>query len=386
VLFKDIFSKLKSLVNFDSDIKSRLFALGIKETTQLLRNKELLFLLIFPPTIQLCLYGLILSPDVKHVKLGVTDQANILASRELISAITENEVFTIKHYAKSQISLGKQVQQGTVSAGVYIPPEFSRDLHRDKPATVQVLIDGVDAYTAGLASSYISQIIFEYNQKFLINPKPDPITPQVIFLYNPGLKSSWFFVLGVMGVILTFTSSLASSVESIREKDTGTLEQLLMTPASSLEILLAKILPLFILLMGTVLLSLVVAKLLFSIPFRGNLFLFLILSAIYLVIGISIGLLIGTISETKQQAILSGFFVNLPMVILSGAITPLESMPAFFRDLTILNPLRHYNTIIRGIILKGVGIKVLWINILALLIFAAILLAISARRYRSQLS
>lgn len=386
MLLKDIFTKIKAFINSDSNVKNRLIALGIKETTQLLRNKELLFLLIFPPTIQLCLYGLILSPDVKHVKLGVVDQSNILASRELISAITENEVFTVKYYAKSQKDLGKLVQQGNISAGIFIPPEFSRNLHRDMPATVQILIDGVDAYTAGLASSYISQIVFEYNQKLLTNQKPDPIMPQIIYLYNPGLKSSWFFVLGVMGVILTFTSSLASSVESIREKDTGTLEQLLMTPASSLEILLAKILPLFILLMGTVLISLLVARLLFTVPFRGNILLFLILSAIYLVIGISIGLLIGTISETKQQAILSGFFVNLPMVILSGAITPLESMPAFFRYLTILNPLRHYITIIRGIILKGVGLKVLWINVLALLFFAVILLTISARRYRSQLS
>jgi len=383
---KHINSGIDSHLNSNSDAISRFFALARKEITQLLRNKQLLFLLVFPPTIQLCLYGLILSPDVKNVKLGVVDQANILASRELIAALTENNVFIIKYYVNSQKKLGELVQNGKISAGIIIPSEFSRDLHRDKSATIQIIIDGVDAYTAGIASAYISQILLVYNQRMFSYNYNIPISPQVIFLYNQGLKSSWFFVLGVMGLVLTFTSSIASSVESIREKDTGTLEQLLMTPASSLEILLAKILPLFILLMGTVATSLIVATVLFQIPFRGSLLLFLILSSIYLIIGISIGLLVGTISQTKQQAILTGFFVNLPMVILSGAVTPIESMPAFFRYMTFINPLSHFITIIRGVILKGVGFKILWINVLALVIFAIILLTISAQRYRSQLS
>lgn len=384
--FNYINTEIKSFLNSNSDVINRFIALGEKEIRQLLRNKQLLFLLVFPPTIQLCLYGLILSPDVTQVKLGVVDQSKIQASRELISALTENKVFIVDRYVDSQKDLGKLVQQGTISAGLNIPPEFGRDLHRDKGAKVQILVDGVDAYTAGIASSYIGQILYEYNRSLLYANIPDPITPQIIFLYNPGLISSWFFVIGVMGLILTFTSSLASSVESIREKETGTLEQLLMTPASSLEILLAKISPLFILLMGTVTTSLIVATAVFKIPFRGNILLFLILSAMYLVIGISIGLLIGTISQTKEQSILTGFFVNLPMVILSGAITPIESLPAFFRYLTYLNPLSHYITIIRGIILKGVGLKILWANVLALVLFAVILLTISAHRYRSQLS
>jgi ABC-2 type transport system permease protein len=383
---KYIYFVIINHLKLNNDAKNRFFALARKEITQLLRNKQLLFLLVFPPTIQLCLYGLILSPDVKNVKLGISDQANILASRELISSLTANNVFVAKYYVNSQEYLGQLVQNGKISAGIYIPPEFSRDLHRDKPANVQIMIDGVDAYTAGIASAYISQILLLYNQKYFTSGTYNPISTQVIFLYNPGLKSSWFFVLGVMGLVMTFICSIASSVESIREKDTGTLEQLLMTPASSFEILLAKILPLFVLLMGTLTISLVVATALFRIPFRGSLLLFLALSAIYITIGISIGLLVGTVSQTKEQAIMIGFFVNLPMVILSGAITPIESMPAFFRYAALLNPLRHYVTIIRGIILKGIGLKILWINVFILIIFAVVLLTISARRYRSQLS
>ena len=178
---------------------------------------------------------------------------------------------------------------------------------------------------------------------------------------------------------------MSSAAESIREKETGTLEQLLMTPASSFEILLAKITPIFVLFMGVVLICLTVAKLVFGIPLKGNILLFFIFSAFYVVIGISIGLLIGTFSRNNQQAILTGIFIILPTVILSGAITPVESMPAFFRYLTIFNPLTHYITIIKGILMKGVGLEVLWGHALALLAFAVILLSISSYRFRSQL-
>jgi ABC-2 type transport system permease protein len=362
-----------------------MFALGRKEITQLLRNKQLLFLLVFPPTIQLCLYGFILSPDVKNVNLGVSDSAKISLSRELISSLSENQVFKIVKYTDNVKELGRMVRTGDISTALIIPPEFRRDINNNPPAKIQLVIDGVDAYIGGISAGYANQIIYEFNKKISSPDEKELIVPQTIFLYNPGLKSSWFFVIGVMGMLLTFISSIASSVESIREKDTGTLEQLLMTPASSLEILLAKILPLFILLMGTAMISLFVSMTMFGIPFKGNFLLYLLLTAIYLIIGISIGLLIGTVSQSKQQAILTGFFINLPIVILSGAITPVESMPAFFRYLTVLNPLKHFITIIRGIILKGVGLNILWTETLVLVFYAVVLLSVSSWKYRSQL-
>lgn len=367
-------------------MNSRLKALIIKEFSQLFRNRSFLFFLIFPPTIQLCLYGFILSPNVNHLKLGVLDYNKTFESRELISAFTENKIFIISAYPKNQKELGYLVRQGKISAGVVIPHDFVRDLHRDKAARIQFLVDGVDAYTSGIASGYISRIIEEYNrQRFPVTTQP-LVRSQVIYMYNEGLVNSWFFVLGVLGMVITFTSSLSSAAESIREKETGTLEQLLMTPASSLEILLAKIMPLFILFMGVVLTSLTVCKIIFNIPLRGNLLLFLVLSALYVIIGISIGLLLGTISRTNQQAVLTGIFINLPMTILSGAITPIESMPAFFRYLTLLNPLRYYILIVRGILMKGVGLEILWKDVAALFVFSVILLAISSYRFRSQLS
>lgn len=366
--------------------EGRFWALVVKEVNQILKNKQLLFLLIFPPTVQLLIFGFALSPDVQHLNLGVMDYARSSESRELISAFTANDLFVVKHYSPSEAALGEQVATGEITAGLVIPPDFNRDLAAGKAADVQVLIDGVDANTAGIASGYTAQIVNQYSQQLNSSPAPAMIDPQVIFLYNPGLTSSWFFVPGVLGLVLTLTGSLVSSATVVREKDTGTLEQLLMTPAAAWEILVAKIVPLFGLLMAEALLALTVARLVFGLPFRGNFLLFLFLSGCYVFVVIGVGIMLATISRNQQQAQLTSFFINLPLIQLSGAIAPIESMPVFFRYLSLLNPLRHYVAIVRGLLLKGVGLEVLWPNALALGLFATALLTISVNRFRTQLS
>lgn len=366
--------------------EGRFWALVIKEVNQILRNKQLIFLLIFPPTVQLLIFGFSLNPDVHNIKLGIIDYSNTPASRELVSAFTENRIFSADRYNLRLDTLSQQVQQGQVTAGLVIPPEFNRDLSSGSTAKVQVLIDGVDANTAGIANGYINQIVNQYSRQLDTNKTPNLVAPQVTYLYNPGLNSSWFFVPGVLGLVLTLTSSLVSSATVVREKDTGTLEQLLMTPAASWEILLAKIVPLFVLLMGDALLALAMARGVFAVPMRGNFVLFLVLSGLYILVGIGVGIMLATISRTQQQAQLTSFFVNLPVIQLSGAIAPIESMPVFFQHLSLLNPLRHYVAIMRGLLLKGVGLEVIWPNALALLGFAIILLTVSINKFRSQLS
>jgi ABC-2 type transport system permease protein len=370
----------------DRILNSRFWALAIKEINQILRNKQLIFLLIFPPTVQLLVFGFALSPDVQYLKLGIVDYAGTQTSRELVAAMTENHVFTPSDYLYDESALAQQVRQGKVTAGVVIPPDFDRQLKQGQPADIQVLIDGVDANTAGIANGYMSQIVRQFSRQLNPNPTPNLIEPEVVFLYNPGLISSWFFVPGVLGLVLTLTSSLVSSSTLVREKDTGTLEQLLMTPAEAWEILLAKIVPLFILLMGDVFLALSVAKLVFNLPFRGNMLIFVLISAIYVCVGIGIGTLLATISKNQQQVVLTSFFVNLPLIQTSGAIAPIESMPPFFQYLSLVNPLRHYVAIARGFLLKGVGVFDLWQHILALTVFAALLLFVSVKTFRSQLS
>jgi ABC-2 type transport system permease protein len=364
----------------------RFWALVQKEIRQILRNRQLIILLIIPPTLQLLIYGYALNPDVHHLKLGVTDYAQTALSRSLVSAFTENEIFDIATVSFNEKELAQQVETGKITAALVIPPEFSRDFAKGNSATIQVFIDGVDANTAGIASGYINQIVQQFGQQQLKSKIIQPVSSQTIFFYNPGLASSWFFVPGVMGLVLTLIGSIVSSITVVKEKDTGTLEQLLMTPAESWEILLAKVVPLFLLLMGDVLLALSIGRGIFSVPFRGNFLLFLLLSGIYVFVGIGIGILLATLCQSQQQVVLTTFFINLPMVQLSGAIAPIETMPKFFQYLSLFNPLRHYITIIRGILLKGVGMDVLWVHALALLCFAVALLTISAQRFRSQLS
>jgi ABC-2 type transport system permease protein len=378
---------IKNLIKLlDRFLNSRFWALVTKEINQILRNRQLLFLLIFPPTVQLLIYGFALNPEVQLLKLGVVDYTHSATSRELISALTENHIFVIDDYLTSEHNLAEKVRDGTITAGLIIPSEFDRDLAKRENADVQVMIDGVDANTAGIAAGYIAQIINQFNRQLTTDPFVPLINPQVIFLYNPGLKSSWFFIPGVMGVVLTLTSVLVSSATVVREKDTGTLEQLLMTPATAWEILMAKIAPLFVLLMGDIFLALTVGKLVFDVPFRGNLPLYVLVSGLYICVGIGVGIFLATISRNQRQVVLTSFFINLPLIQLSGAIAPIESMPRFFQYLSWINPLRHYVVIIRGFLLKGVGIEALWHHVLALACVAIVLLTISIRNFRTQLN
>lgn len=370
----------------DHVLNSCFWALAVKEIRQILRNKQLLFLLVFPPTIQLLIYGFALAPDVEMLRLSVLDYANSQTSRELVSALTENRLFIVNGYTFSETDLTQQVRQGDVTAGLIIPPNFERRLNQEQTAEVQVLIDGVDANTAGIASGYLSQILSQFNRRLSPEATPPLVNPEATFFYNPGLISSWFFVPGVIGLVLTLISSLVSSSAVVREKDTGTLEQLLMTPAEDWEILLAKLVPLFLLLMGDVVLALGVSKLVFDVPFRGNMIIFFLVSALYICVGISIGILLATISKSQQQVVLTSFFINLPLIQTSGAIAPVESMPLFFRYAAVLNPLQHYVAIARGFLLKGVGVAELWQHVLALALFAVILMGISIKKFRSQLN
>jgi ABC-2 type transport system permease protein len=366
--------------------EGRLWSLVRKEIAQILRNKQLIVLLIIPPTLQLLVYGFALNPDVRHLKLGIVDYAQTADSHELVSAFTDNQIFIPQQFLFSEKALATQVETGALTAGVVIPPEFSRRLANAENAEIQILVDGVDANTAGIASGYLAQMVQQYALTRLGNMQTLPIQTEVTFLYNPGLASSWFFVPGVMGLVLTLIGTIVSSITVVREKDTGTLEQLLMTPAAEWEILLSKIVPLFVLLMGDVLLALTLGRVIFSLPFRGSFILFMMLSGLYVFVGISVGILLATVCQSQQQVVLTTFFINLPMVQLSGAIAPIETMPPFFQSLSWVNPLRHYIAIVRGILLKGVGLEALWGNALMLGVFVVVLFAVSTNRFRKQLS
>ena len=344
---------------FESILGGKLVALVQKETRQIMRDKQQLFMLCFPPIVQICLYGFALSPDVQDLRLGIVDECKTYKSRELASALVENRVFKIARAPDDLKLLMTAIERGQIDAGVVIPPDFDRYISQGKQASVQLIIDAVDANTAGITQGYATQMVQEYARTLLPHPGVRPVQSAVTYAYNPGLISSWFFIPGVLGLVLTITGTLVSSVTLVKEKDSGTLEQLLMTPADSWEILLAKIIPLLIMLNGTVLLALTVGSLMFHLPFRGNFFTYMFVSNIYIFVVISIGIILATISKNQRQAILTSFFFNLPLIQLSGALSPIESMPDFFRMLTYLNPLRYYIQCIRNILLKGAGLDVM---------------------------
>ena len=360
------------------------WALVKKEINQIRRNKALTILLIIPPTLQLMLYGFVLNPDVKYLNLGVVDYANVEESRELLQAITTNDIFNLESVLINEKELNNQVESGKLDIGIIIPPDFPRKLST-KSAQIQIFIDGVNANTAGIANGYINQIIQEYNRRLISNPVSPPVIPEFVFLYNPGLTSSWFFVPGVMGLVMTLISTLVSAITVVKEKDIGTLEQLLMTPAANWEILLAKMVPLSILFMGDILLSLTLGRLVFGVPFHGSFLLFLVSSGMYVLVGISLGILLATVCRSQQQVVLISFFINIPIIQTSGAIAPIEAMPPLFQFLSLFNPLRHYISVVRSILLKGVGLDIIWINLLALMGFVCVFLIIGISKFRRQL-
>lgn len=366
---------------------TRLGALARKEMRQIMRDKQLIFILFLMPLIQLCIYGYALSPDVNHLRVGIIDHSASAVSRGFISALVENGVFDVLDSGGTEQALGAKVRGGKLDVGVVIPPELERNYKSSKVTDIQVLLDGVDANTAGIAMAYISQIVMTYD-RLIRTGSQVPVqraAPQVSFVYNQGLVSNWFFVPGVIALVLNLVSTLVSSAAVVREKDSGTLEQLLMTPVSSLQILTAKIIPLAVLLLVNVSVSLALSTFLFHVPFRGNLLVFFSVSLLYIIVGISIGIFLAAISENQRQTLLTSFFVNLPVIQLSGAISPLESMPPFFQWLSLLDPLRYYCSCVRAILLKGAGFDAIWPDVLALAAFALILLWQSSTRFREQL-
>lgn len=362
-------------------------ALISKELRQIFRDRELLMMLIVMPVVQITLYSLALSPEVEHLRLGVIDHAASPTSREFLARLVKNEVFDLLDSGGTAATLSKKVRDGKLDAGIIIPPDFERRIKNKTGTDIQVLLDGVDANTAGIASGYIAQILGAFNNQLSTgtqNPKL-LVDPQVSYAYNPGLESKWFFVPGVLAMVLNLVSTLVSSAAVIREKDTGTLEQLLMTPVSSLQILIAKIVPLSMVLLMNVFISLCISTFIFHVPFRGNLLLFIGVSLLAIIVGISLGISLAAFAANQRQSLLTSFFINLPVIQLSGALTPVESMPEFWQMVSMLDPLRYYVSCVKAIMLKGVGFEAIWKDVLALFVFAVLLLLASSMRFRKQL-
>lgn len=422
---------------------SRLWALILKETREILRNPYLLFLIIVPPTIQLLILGGALDPQVRNLSLGVVDRCQTEQSRDLISSLTNSGVFPSSKAYTDENAVSTKLDCGTLDVALVIPKDFSSNLSKGTSATVQVLVDGADAYSASIASAYVLRTIYafrpsNFNQAFKAKIMADVtrrvrhtahqkgsseatamnatagsttgsmigttssassanplfsgtqmsasklVDPDIQVLYNPGLIASWFFVPGVLGASLTLTCTLVASAAVLRERESGTMEQLLMTPAETWEILMAKVIPLVAFLMADVCMAIGAAMVVFHLPFRGNFLLFLFASALYIFVGIGFGMLLGTLCKNQRQSQLTSFFINIPLILLSGSVVPLDTMPAFLQTVSIFNPLRYYVFIGRAVILKGDGLNIVWPELCAIIAAAIILIAVSANRFNRQ--
>lgn len=378
----------------------RVRALILKEFNQIRRDRRLVISLIVPPVVQLTLFGFALSATVSNLRLGVVDESRTAESRELVATLTQSRSFRLGGYYTTAEQLGNAISQAKLDAGVVIPYQYARDLQRGRPTTVQFLLNAVNANTATIGQGYAEAVIQSYNndlrragvQGSVDGPAAGvpsgrgQVRLMPAFLFNPGLVDSWFIATGVFGLLLILNSSLVSSAAMVREREAGTIEQLLMSPASTAEIIVAKITPLFLLLGMMMLLAIAVLKVVFRVPFHGSLPLVLFGGVLCILSGISLGTVIATLSKSAQQAQLTAFFVNPPLSSLSGALNPVEAMPDWLQPLTILNPIHHFATIVRGTMLKGIGIATLWPNVLALLLFTLILVLLSIWRFRKQLS
>ena len=378
----------------------RVRALVLKEFRQIRRDRRLAISLILPPVLQLTLFGFALSATVTDMRLGVVDDSRTPESRELIATLTESKSFRLAGYYDSTDQLGTAISQAKLDAGVVIPYDYARDLYRGRPTTVQVLLNAMNANTATISRSYAEGVILSYNAglrgqgihaSFRQIGAMDVTHRGMIsllpaFLYNPGLVDSWFIVTGVFGLLLILNSSFIASAAMVKERAAGTIEQLLMSPAGTSEIIIAKITPLFVLLCAMMMMALFVLRFVFQVPFHGKL-LFLFFGGVLCIFsGISIGTVIATFSKTSQQAQLTVFFVNPPLVSLSGALTPVEAMPAWLQPATVVNPIHHFATIARSSLLKGAGFTDLWPNFLGLFVFTVVLVSLSVWRFRKQLS
>jgi ABC-2 type transport system permease protein len=370
-------------------------ALLIKECHQIRRNWRMMVQLTIPPTLVLIVIGYALNPEVKHLPTAIVDLDGGSIAREIAQRIDGTQAFDVTHNFVSIKDAQAALERRDVDIVVVLPPNLSADVSSTRPVKLQVLVDGVIANSAVIAGAYLKQIIGHYSIELLQSRPvqaalalhiPEQIDLRAVALYNPGLVFSWYYLTGLMSVILFVDGSLLAAAVTVREKEIGTIEQLLMSPAQSAEIILAKSTPVLGLLVIGFAVGTTTAWLWFDLPLRGPFWLFLLTGVAAGLAALGVGTLIGTFSANQQQAQFLTFFVNPPMVLLSGAFARVENLPEAFQVLSTLLPLRYFVEIVRGITMKGVGIEFLWPRLLALTTIAAVVYTISAIRFRRQLN
>jgi len=340
-------------------------------------------------------FGYAVTTDVRHVATAVYDLDHSVTSRELVSRFVGSGYFDVVEHVTSEARARALLDRGEVRVVLHMNKGFEEDLRAGRTAQLQMLVDGTDSNTAGIVLGYSAKITGQFSQEVLnaqlrrllgSTRQPGQVELQRRAWFNENLESRNFYVPGVVAMIVTLVTLLLTSMAVVREKEIGTMEQIMVTPITPAEFILGKTLPFALFSFVDVIVVALVGVLWFEVPIRGSLGLLLFATALYLLTTLGIGLLISTVSQTQQQAMMTTFFFFMPAVLLSGFMFPIANMPTVVQWFTYLNPFRYFLVIIRGIFLKGVGPSILWPQMLALAAMGVITLWLSSRRFRKTLA
>jgi ABC-2 type transport system permease protein len=372
----------------------RIKAVLIKEFKQVLRDPRMKTVIIVSPIIQILIFGYAANKDIDFIPTAIYDQDNTKESRQLLHRFTYSKYFVAEYCINSQNEEDHMLDKGLVNAVLRIDRGFGRDIKAGKDASVQLALDGSDSNTAMIIAGYANTIMSKY-QYDLLKSDADSLgiqssIPSVDLRdrawFNENLISRNYYLPGVIASIVTIMSLLLTSMAIVREKEIGTMEQLIVSPLRPFELIFGKLLPFGVIALMQCALITTLGTLWFHIPFRGSLSLLVLATCVYLFTTLGIGLFISTIASTQQEAMMSVFLFYMPTFLLSGFAYPIANMPQAIQWFTLINPMRYYLVIIRGIFLKGVGMDILWVNFLTLLVFGILVITMSTLRFRRKIA
>jgi len=382
-------------------MRERVKAMLIKEFIQIARDPKMLRIIFIVPILQMLIFGYAVTTDVRHVTTAVYDLDNSTASRDLVQRFARSGYFDIMEYIVNDRRLTDLLDHSDVSAVLCFNHGFGADLQAGRSAKVQLILDGTDSNTARIILNYGMQIAGQFSQQILVERlarrggitrqgglarATGEVSLQMRAWFNANLESRNYFVPGVIAILVMLITLLLTGMAVVREKEIGTMEQVMVTPITPAEFILGKTLPFALIGFADVFLVTAVGVFWFDVPIRGHLLLLLAATALYLMTSLGIGLLISTVSQTQQQAMMSTFFFFFPAVLLSGFMFPIANMPPVVQWVTYLNPLRYFLVIVRGIFLKGVGVAVLWPQMAALAVLGVGVLWLATRRFRKTMA
>ncbi|HUI24504.1 MAG TPA: ABC transporter permease [Candidatus Kryptonia bacterium] len=357
-----------------------------REFIDVRRDRRSLILTFLYPISMLIMYGYGIRYDVDNVPLTILDHSETPESRDLTEQMIRSRYFQVVRFAHNEHDVEQDLTSDAARAAVVIPRDFADHLRTGKPTAVQVLIDGSDSNTATIAQGYALAIINTYVAARAPDAFAAPITVKSRVWYNPELKSVNFIVPGVIAVIMMIVGAILTALSIVKEKERGTIEQILVSPIRPLEMMVGKIIPYVFIALLDLMIIIIAGYLLFEVPIKGSLLPLAVFAILYLVSSLGVGVFVSTIADTMQNAMLAAIFLSLmPSILLSGFVFPLENMPVPIQVISYFFPGRYFVTAIRGIYLKGVGLGVLWPEAVFLMLFAAGIVWLSASRFRDKL-